>query len=215
MAFKADLINILWELIAEYKKISIIQLEIATGINRNKINVIARDFEKMHLVQLEDQKIEFESRTKKAKIGKVSVFELGSEDKMITLSSTIKEDDYIKAIGYGLTPENLSMFNIDKDKTIHAVSTETFFTKLDNEEQAKRNKYIKMIKARVQKQFKDEEWYKLEHDLHKSFNNHKQKLVCTKQDLYAIYDIYENIKKMNAERLHNLCEKEIANIVWK
>ena len=93
MAFKADLINILWELIVEYKKISIIQLEIATGINRNKINVIARDFEKLHLVQLEDQKIEFESRTKKAKIGKVSVFELGSEDKIITLSSTIKEDD--------------------------------------------------------------------------------------------------------------------------
>ena len=72
-----------------------------------------------------------------------------------------------------------------------------------------------MIKVRVQKQFKDEEWYKLEHDLHKSFNNHKQKLICTKQDLYAIYDIYESIKKMNAERLHNLCEKEIANIVWK
>jgi hypothetical protein len=215
VAFKADLINILWELIVEYKKISIIQLEIATGINRNKINVIARDFEKLHLVQLEDQKIEFESRTKKAKIGKVSVFELGSEDKIITLSSTIKEDDYIKAIGYGLAPENLSMFNIDKDKAINTVSNETFFAKLDNEEQAKRNKYIKMIKARVQKQFKEEEWYKLEHDLYKSFNNHKQKFICTKQDLYAIYDIYESIKQMNAERLRNLCDKEIANIVWK
>ena len=215
MAFKANLINILWELIVEYKKISIIQLEIATGINRNKINVIARDFEKLHLVKLEEQKIEFESRTKKAKIGKVSVFELGSEDKIITLSTSIKEEDYIKAIGYGLTPENLSMFNIDSEKTINAVSTETFFTKLDSEEKAKRNKYIKMIKARVQKQFKNEEWYKLEQDLHKSFNNHKQKLICTKQDLCAIYDIYESIKKINAERLHNLYEKEIASIVWK
>lgn len=211
---KEDLFNVVFDLLVLNKTMSIIQLEISTGVNKIKLNNVIKHFEEIGLVSTEEIKVEYETRTKKAKQGKVSVFEMSNMDKRVTLNSTISKEGYITGLGLGLSPENLKHFVEIKDNIVKELSQDHFFEKLKKEEDDKKKQYLNSVRLKVKKELSKEEWFRLENDIEKSIPHHKKKNICTKDNLIILYSILKDVSFMNNERLESEFNKEVNNIKW-